>query len=186
MNFVKEHQRNRLRIAALRCAASMTFAGMTVADIIAAAGTSRVTFYKHYDNKLAVFTEAVNHAAEDLKEKLSGQPDPLAVLVAYACLEVEAARCVLIELPAVNHDLYDAYLHEAIELAGFEGTIGHMLIGAVASILRDAVSYGTPVDLTGLEEFVRPYLTPQIITLDPTPKNDKSPPAEARGLVSHE
>ena len=96
MNFVQEHQRNRLRTAALRCASSKTFAGMTVADIIVTAGVSRVTFYKLYDNKLAAFTDAIDHAVEDLKTKLSGHPDPLTVLVAYACSEVEAARCVLV------------------------------------------------------------------------------------------
>ncbi len=162
---VAEHQRRRIRRATLVAASRSTFHGMTVEQIIAEAVVSRVTFYKLYDNKNAAFTDAVDTAVSDVKRKVSGQPDPLTALVAYACSEVEAARAILIELPAMNPELFDTYVDDAVELAGLEEPIGHMLVGGVAGILRNAVTYGTPVDLTGLEAFVRPYLDADAVSI---------------------
>lgn len=161
-NHVANHQHHRIREATIETAAQFSLATLSVQQIIARAGVSRATFYKLYSGKEDAFHVAINGVVREIRERVSGQPDPLTVLVAYACSEVEAARCLLVELPAVAPESYEDYLEGVVEdvaqATGLEQVVAHMLVGAVTGILRNTVSYGRLVNLTELEAFVRSFL----------------------------
>jgi AcrR family transcriptional regulator len=60
--------RQRILAAMARSCAERTFAGTTIGDIVADAGISRATFYKHFENK----HECFDAAAEDFLIELRG------------------------------------------------------------------------------------------------------------------
>jgi AcrR family transcriptional regulator len=157
-NHVQEHQRRRIRKATIEVTAEGGFASLTVAAIIARAVVSRVTFYKLYPSKHDAFHDAVNRVVTQIRETVSGGPDPLAELTRISRLRAAATRCLLIELPGIAPHSYEDYLEGVVDdvaqATGLERTIAHLLVGGVAGIFRNT----GPVDIAELEAFVRPYL----------------------------
>lgn len=161
-NHVEDHQRRRIYKATIEVAAQLGLDNISVQQIITRAGVSRVTFYKLFDNKHDAFHVAINAVVRELRGRVSGQPDPLTVLAAFACARAADTRCLLVELPGTAPDSYEDYLEGAIDdvvqTTGLDPTIAHLLVGGVVGILRNAVSSGATVDFAELEAFVRPYL----------------------------
>jgi AcrR family transcriptional regulator len=56
--FVRDHQRERMLLAALEVAGAAGYQALTVDQIIGAAGVSRRTFYDHFANRDAAFLAA--------------------------------------------------------------------------------------------------------------------------------
>jgi AcrR family transcriptional regulator len=86
------------------CCAEKTFAGTTIADIVAAAGVSRTTFYKCFEDKRDCFDAAIVSCLEQLgtvAEAAHTDDDPPLEAVrksTLAVLELMAARPTLAQL----------------------------------------------------------------------------------------
>lgn len=97
-------QRQRIVDAIIENCAEKTYAGTTIADIVARAHISRTTFYKHFDDKRACFDAAVDHCIEELQRVAvaarspSDSPADAARKAATAVVHALAARPGLAQL----------------------------------------------------------------------------------------
>ncbi len=75
---VTEIQRSRMLAAAVQTVAELGYARMTVAQVITRARVSRKTFYDLFDDRedcfLAVFSQAVDHACEQVRHAYASEP----------------------------------------------------------------------------------------------------------------
>jgi len=97
---VSENQRQRLLAAVSVCLAEYGYEGLSVVGICARARVSRVTFYKHFEDKLECILAAQSIALEGLEARLelAGESGPIAVveaLVEFASSEPDVARLAL-------------------------------------------------------------------------------------------
>jgi AcrR family transcriptional regulator len=111
-------QRQRLLDAMVACCAEKTFAGTTIADIVAAAGVSRTTFYKCFDDKRDCFDAAIGSCLGQLQAVAeaahsAGEPPPEAVRKSIlAVLDLMAARPTLAQLLSADAVSVDPALVE--------------------------------------------------------------------------
>ncbi len=95
---IAEHQRARLRAAVGSCLAEGGYGALSAAEISRRAGVSRLTFYKHYADKLDCILDAQRVAFNSLEERLSraaqsgGTAELVGELVAFAASDPTAAR----------------------------------------------------------------------------------------------
>jgi TetR/AcrR family transcriptional regulator, transcriptional repressor for nem operon len=75
--------RDHIVRAAARLFRERGIAGVSVADVTAAAGLTHGGFYKHFASKEALVAEAVGRAVDDQIARLDGYPDRAALLTAY-------------------------------------------------------------------------------------------------------
>lgn len=107
-------QRERLREAMVRVAATKGYEATTVTDVIEMAGVSRTTFHEMFESKDACFMEAfdavndilVTHVTTAFEEAGGPWPDRIVVamraLVELLSTEPEVARMTLIEVIAAG------------------------------------------------------------------------------------
>jgi AcrR family transcriptional regulator len=126
-------QRQRILNAMAKSCAEKTFAATTIADIVAAAGISRATFYKHFADKrecfeatVDAFVDRLQAAASDAQAEGDTGPDAVekaaeAILTQLAA-SPEEARLLLLEAPIVE----PAIVGRCRELAigGVEASLG--------------------------------------------------------------
>jgi AcrR family transcriptional regulator len=96
MDIGAHSQRQRILEAIAKSCAEKTFAATTISDIVANAGISRATFYKHFTNKRECF-EATAHAFVD---KLKAVAEERMMASANGNVVHEAAEAVLAQLAA--------------------------------------------------------------------------------------
>lgn len=114
---VERHQRVRVLAAVAATMAERGYTATTVADVIAAAGVSRETFYQLFDNKLDAFMAAFDLVADVVTDALepSGAPGTVEapeetlqrLIGAYLDLIAAApewARLFLVEVAAAGPD----------------------------------------------------------------------------------
>ncbi len=110
---VAAHQRARLRGAVIEAVNAKGYAATSVAELIALAGVSRLTFYEHFDSKedcfLTSFERILAGCAERIVAAYQRQPNALAALrAAYQAFVTElienpgAARVVLVDVLALG------------------------------------------------------------------------------------
>lgn len=128
---VAAHQRARLRGAVIEAVNAKGFAATSVAELIALAGVSRTTFYKHFDSKEACFLASFERILADSAERITAayqrEPDVLSALrAAYQAFVTElienprAARVVLVDIVALGSAALQRAEH--IRLS-FEGSL---------------------------------------------------------------
>jgi AcrR family transcriptional regulator len=122
-------QRQRLLDAMVDCCAEKTFAGTTIADIVAAASVSRTTFYKCFEDKRGCFDAAITAALEQFQAAAeeahsAADPPPEAVrkstLAVLGLMAAQPALAQLLSADAVSVDptvieRYRALLLPALE-----------------------------------------------------------------------
>src|SRR5580704_11901343 len=72
---LRASQVGRLICAVADCVAARGYASTSVADIIAAAGVSRKTFYEHFDDKEACFLAAYDTGARAIFDAMAAAVD---------------------------------------------------------------------------------------------------------------
>jgi AcrR family transcriptional regulator len=125
---VQASQRQRLLDAVLDVVGEVGYAATTVADITAAAGVSRTSFYEQFRNKLDAFLTAYDQFGEGFLGDLAATPaeTPAATLTAASERLVDwsrrrplACRAFLLEIHAVGEEGLahrDRMMGRAVEL----------------------------------------------------------------------
>jgi AcrR family transcriptional regulator len=122
---VERSQRERLLGAAVEVTAARGYEATTVADILAAAGVGRESFYELFEDRRACVLAAHEGLLDDLVEHVRGAYDgsgdwvercraTLAALLDWFASDPTAGRFLLVELAAVGPEF-----HERFE-AGFD------------------------------------------------------------------
>jgi AcrR family transcriptional regulator len=105
--------RQRILGAMARSCSEKTFAATTIADVVAAAGISRATFYKHFENKRECFDAAAEEFISELRgvaleaSPISEAPadatrDAVSAVLNRLAEKPAFARLLLVEAPNVN------------------------------------------------------------------------------------
>jgi AcrR family transcriptional regulator len=169
-------QRGRLLGAMAAAVAEKGYANVAVADVIAAAGVSRKTFYEHFDNKEECFLAAYDAGVELMLDAIdeairAAPPDPEAIARAGAACYLEGlaanpafARTFLVEVLGAGpralerrtrvHSRFAAQLaavHRAAPSPAVEPHLFRACVGAINELVTDHVlSHGaeTLPDLT--------------------------------------
>lgn len=129
-------QRQRILDGMAECVAEKTFSATTIADIVAEAGISRATFYKHFPNKQECFEAAADEFVERLRSAVAGayasaDPGPervrkgIATVLELLAAQPAYARLLVIEAILVDASLIDRYrsiLVKALEIPRKEGS----------------------------------------------------------------
>jgi AcrR family transcriptional regulator len=159
-------QRSRMLRAMSRAVAEKGYAGVTVADVVAAAGVSRRTFYEHFDDKEACFLAAYEAGTQlVIADVLSAMPrlpdgdwrtraqvalqvycDALAAQPQFArvfVLDVLGAGPNAVGLRQRVHDMFVAQWRNLAELARREDGIGPIpdlvlqaLVGGIGELVQ--------------------------------------------------
>jgi AcrR family transcriptional regulator len=106
-------QRRRILNAMAASCGEKTFAKTTIADIVERAGTSRGTFYKHFNNKLECFIATVDSFVAELQTiavdaRRDAEPGPETIhraaksVLGRLAEEPDHARLLVIEAPIVE------------------------------------------------------------------------------------
>jgi AcrR family transcriptional regulator len=106
-------QRRRILEGMVKACAKKTFATATIADIVAGAGVSRATFYRHFSDKRECFGAAIDSFAEELKTAVvvasagaASRPDTIqkaiATLLRLLAANPAQAKLLLIDAPIVD------------------------------------------------------------------------------------
>jgi AcrR family transcriptional regulator len=78
-SFVIQNQRERILAAVADATAAASYAGMSVEDVVKAAGVSRRTFYEHFKNKedafIAAYDAVVDQVVERVSEAIAGEAE---------------------------------------------------------------------------------------------------------------
>ncbi|HWM63663.1 MAG TPA: TetR/AcrR family transcriptional regulator [Solirubrobacterales bacterium] len=151
----------------------------SVADVIEEAGTSRTTFYKHFDDKQECFLAAYDMAVERVLDEVVTNCDGteswlervrigLTTIVDLFALDPELARTAIVEVAAAGADArqrhwnaisrFTEFLEEGSDLAGgreLPDNIALMAAGAVSGLIFDEL-------LTGRAERL-PQLLPDLL-----------------------
>lgn len=186
--FVARNQRDRIIAGTIAAVAERGISETTIADISAAAGVSRRTFYVYFEDKrdgvIAAFDEIAEHLRRGAEEAAAGEREwPRAVAARLrGALEVYAAnpdlaRFTLIAPPRAGGPVADRY-RETLEraLAGLTAgmptppavqapseAVQHALLGGVVSIVIERVAAGEGERLVELlpelaELFLAPFV----------------------------
>jgi AcrR family transcriptional regulator len=111
---VAQHQRARILSAMAQVVAAKGYPDTTVADVIAAAGVSRATFYQQFDDKHDCFLAAFDAASEQVLRALhpavprTVHPDAFVAMIgAYLealTSDVASARVFLVDIYAAGSE----------------------------------------------------------------------------------
>ncbi len=116
-----QNQRERILQALVANCVEKTFVGTTIADIVATAGISRATFYKHFTNKTECFHSTVDDFVAELQnaaaEARAGTEGVsvdriravVAAILARLAAKPEWASLILVEAPAVDPAIVRRY-----------------------------------------------------------------------------
>lgn len=175
--------RERLLEAALLVSGERGYEHISVQDVIERAGTSRATFYKHFEDKEDCFAQAYGEAANWLYRRLVGiakrQPTwrdglraAMAELLEFCAHQPALARALLVEPHAAGgaalaeHDLLMERLSGAIDGARREissrqappPVTATFMVGAIETLVRTKLMSDEPETapemLPGLLHFV--------------------------------
>lgn len=186
--FVARNQRDRIVAGAIAAVSELGYAGATVADVCAAAGVSRRTFYVYFEDKrscaIAAFDEIAEHLSAAAGEEAAGEGEwPRAVAarirgaLAVFAANPDLARFTLIAPPRAGGALAEHY-REALDraLAGLTAgmptppavqapseAVQQALLGGALSIVVERVEEGEGEGLGDLlpeltELFLAPFV----------------------------
>lgn len=185
-----ESRRQDILAAMIRVVGAKGYKETSVADVIAAADTSRTTFYKHFDDKHDCFLAAYEMLVEQVFAEVvancdGGAPwmarmtDGLTKIVDLFAAEPTMARTAVVEVAAAGADArrlhweaigrFTEYLDAGRELAGgkpLPENISLMSAGAVSGLIFDELLAGRAVQLPErlpdlLFAMLVPYVGPQ-------------------------
>jgi len=169
-----ESRRDRILVAMIRVVGSKGYDATSVADVIEEAGTSRTTFYKHFDDKHDCFLTAYDRLVERVfaavvancdgeKSWLDRVCKGLETLVEIFALEPELARTAVVEVAVAGADArqrhwdavarFTAYLDGGRRLNGgpeLPEHISTMAAGAVSGLIFDELVAGRAEQLPEL------------------------------------
>jgi AcrR family transcriptional regulator len=161
-----ETRRDQILAAMIRVVGRKGYKETAVSDVIEEAGTSRTTFYKHFDDKHDCFLAAYDVLVERLFAAVTAECDGeqpwlsrvrkgLATLVEIFALEPELARTAVVEVAAAGADArrlhwnavsrFTRYLEDGHELAldqELPEDTALMSAGAVSGLIFDEVLAG--------------------------------------------
>jgi AcrR family transcriptional regulator len=167
---VAASQRARMLLAMANAAAEKGYPHATVADVIAAAGVSRATFYEHFADKEDCFVAAFDAgveimlaAMEDTLAGAEGTPverldDVLAAYLGLLAAEPAFARVFLVEVYAAGPRAIErrAELQQRFvdSIAGVletdERFACEALVAAISSLVTSRIGSGRPEELAAL------------------------------------
>ena len=174
-----ESRRQLILEAMVRVVGRKGYKLTSVADVIEEAGTSRTTFYKHFDDKQECFLAAYDMAVERVLDEVVTNCDGteswlervrigLTTIVDLFALDPELARTAIVEVAAAGADArqrhwnaisrFTEFLEEGSDLAGgreLPDNIALMAAGAVSGLIFDEL-------LTGRAERL-PQLLPDLL-----------------------
>jgi len=172
-------RRQAILEAMVRVVGRQGYKATSVADVIEEAGTSRTTFYKHFEDKHECFLAAYDMAVERVLDEVMTRCDGdlpwlervragLATIVDLFALDPELARTAIVEVAAAGADArarhwnavsrFTEFLEDGRELAGgreLPDNIALMAAGAVSGLIFEEL-------LTGRAERL-PELLPDLI-----------------------
>lgn len=184
--FVASHKRRRMMDAIAELTAEQGYEATKIADIVRRAAVARKTLYDNFDGKEDLFLSAIDstttemrvvveercdHSSGDAEERIVAG---LEALLDFIAEHPAAARMCMVEAISATPSsarLYDAAVHEFVELlqksapeeSDLPGTIEESLVGGVSWILQLQIRKGeaesAPELLPELSQFVlSPYL----------------------------
>ena len=185
-----ESRRQLILAAMIRVVGAKGYKDASVADVIEEAGTSRTTFYKHFDDKHDCFIAAYEMLVEQVFSEvvakcdgaepwLSRMTTGLTTIVDRFAVDPALARTAVVEVAAAGADArrlhWDAiarfteYLDAGRELAGgkqLPENISLMSAGAVSGLIFDELLAGRAAQLPArlpdlLFAMLVPYVGPQ-------------------------
>ncbi len=182
-----ESRRDQILAAMIRVVGRKGYKETSVADVIEEAGTSRTTFYKHFEDKhecfLAAYDMLVEQVFAEVVAKCDGA-DPwlervekgLETIVQLFALDPELARTAVVEVAAAGADArqrhwnavarFTRYLEDGRELSGSEElpeNISLLSAGAVSGLIFDELLAGRAEQLPQLlPDLVFAMLVPYI------------------------
>jgi AcrR family transcriptional regulator len=166
-----ESRRQLILAAMVRVVGVKGYSHTSVADVIAEAGTSRTTFYRHFDDKhdcfLTAYKTPVDQLFDEVVAKCDGDaPWParmaggLTVIVDRFAADPALARTVVVEVAAAGAEArrlhtdaivrFSEYLDEGRELAAdreLPENISLMSAGAVSGLIFDELLAGRAGEL---------------------------------------
>ncbi|HEX3240537.1 MAG TPA: TetR/AcrR family transcriptional regulator [Solirubrobacterales bacterium] len=183
---IARYQRERFTRAIAEACLESGYSAITVADIVAAARSSRNTFYEHFSSKDAAFFALLEQAKDDLLQRVDAAcaeagtgftervDAALAAALEWVATETAFAKALLIDAPAgpercflVPWELIDGLVLRLRSIlpvdASAPETTAELVVGAVTSIVKEVLVTGEPSRapelLPSLSTFVRlPYL----------------------------
>jgi AcrR family transcriptional regulator len=174
-----ESRRQLILEAMVRVVGRKGYKLTSVADVIKEAGTTRTTFYKHFDDKhecfLAAYDQVVERVLGEVVANCDGEQSWLArvrtgleTIVELFALDPELARTAIVEVAAAGADArqrhwnainrFTEFLEDGRDLAGgreLPDNIALMAAGAVSGLIFDEL-------LTGRAERL-PELLPDLL-----------------------
>jgi AcrR family transcriptional regulator len=185
-----ETRRELILAAMIRVVGSKGYKETSVADVIEEAGTSRTTFYKHFDDKHDCFLAAYDMLVEQVFAEVIANCDGteswlqrveagLATLVRLFALDPTLARTAVVEVAAAGADArqrhwnavarFTEYLEDGRELADgreLPENISLMSAGAVSGLIFDELLAGRAAQLPAmlpdlLFAMLVPYIGPR-------------------------
>jgi AcrR family transcriptional regulator len=183
-------RRDLILAAMIRVVGSKGYRETSVADVIEEAGTSRTTFYKHFEDKhecfLAAYEMLVEQVLAEVRANCDGQQswlerveNGLATLLNLFALDPELARTAVVEVAAAGAQArklhWDAvarfteFLEDGRGMAGgreLPENISLMSAGAVSGLIFDELLAGRAAQLPGqlpdlLFAMLVPYIGPR-------------------------
>jgi AcrR family transcriptional regulator len=185
-----ETRRDLILAAMIRVVGSKGYKETSVADVIEEAGTSRTTFYKHFEDKHDCFLAAYDMLVEQVFSEVVANCDGeepwlqrvekgLTMVVELFALEPELARTAVVEVAAAGADArrrhwnavarFTEYLEGGREMADgreLPENISLMSAGAVAGLIFDELQAGRAAQLPAmlpdlLFAMLVPYIGPR-------------------------
>jgi AcrR family transcriptional regulator len=182
-----ETRRHLILAAMIRVVGSKGYKETSVADVIEEAGTSRTTFYKHFEDKHDCFLAAYDMLVEQVFTEVVASCDGdqpwlervekgLSTIVKLFALEPELARTAVVEVAAAGADArqrhwsavarFTEYLEGGREIADgreLPENISLMSAGAVSGLIFDELLAGRATQLPAmLPDLVFAMLVPYI------------------------
>jgi AcrR family transcriptional regulator len=169
-----ESRRDALLTAMIRAVGRKGYEATSVADVIEEAGTSRTTFYKHFDDKHDCFLAAYERMVDQIFAAIVAECDGerpwisrvrkgLGTLIQIFALEPELARTAVVEVAAAGADArklhwdalnrFQGYLEAGRELGPdkeLPEQISVMAVGAVSGLIFDELVAGRTEQLPEL------------------------------------
>ncbi len=182
-----ESRRELILAAMIRVVGSKGYKETSVADVIEEAGTTRTTFYKHFDDKHACFLAAYDVLVErvfaEVLDRCNGEQSwlrrmetGLATIVELFALDPTLARTAVVEVAAAGAEArqrhwnavarFTEYLEGGRELADdreLPENISLLSAGAVSGLIFDELLAGRAAQLPAqLPELLFAMLVPYI------------------------
>jgi AcrR family transcriptional regulator len=182
-----ESRRDLILAAMIRVVGSKGYRETSVADVIEEAGTSRTTFYKHFEDKHECFIAAYEVLVEQVFTRVIAECDGsqpwlrrvetgLSTIVELFALDPELARTAVVEVAAAGADArqlhweavarFTRFLEDGRELSDgreLPENISLMSAGAVSGLIFDELLAGRAAQLPAmLPELLFAMLVPFI------------------------